>query len=88
MTAYLKARQIRIFDYPRFAQPLREALRQNAERLAAEDDLEIMFIPKKNFRKEDRVKEILDKRGRASPLQHGAGPASGTGKTSHPRSRS
>src|SRR5215472_163413 len=62
MTAYLKARQIRIFDYPRFAQPLRQALRQNAERLAAEHGLEIMFIRKRNFRKEDRVKEILDKR--------------------------
>ncbi len=36
MTAYLKARRILIFDYPRFAQPLRDALRENAERLAAE----------------------------------------------------
>ena len=63
MTAYLKARQIRIFDYPRFAQPLRDALRENAERLAAEHGLEIMFIRKKNFGKEDRVKEILAKRG-------------------------
>ena len=51
MTAYLKARQILIFDYPRFAQPLRDALRQNAERLATQHGLEIMFIRKKNFRK-------------------------------------
>ncbi len=64
MTAYLKARQIRIFDYPRFAQPLRHALRENAERVAAEQGLEILFIRKKNFRKEARVKEILAKRGR------------------------
>ena len=63
MTAYLKARQIRIFDYAQFAQPLRDALRENAERLAAEHGLEIMFIRKKNFRKEDRVREILQKRG-------------------------
>src|SRR6516165_97503 len=63
MTAYLKARQIRIFDYPRFAQPLRDALRENAQRLAAEHGLEIMFLRKKNFRKEDRVKQILEKRG-------------------------
>ena len=63
MTAYLKARQILIFDYPRFAQPLRDALRQNAERLATQHGLEIMFIRKRNFRKEDRVKEILAKRG-------------------------
>ena len=59
MTAYLKARQIRIFDYAQFAQPQRDALRENAERLAAEHGLEIMFIRKRNFRKkEDRVKEI------------------------------
>ena len=63
MTAYLKARQIRIFDYAQFAQPLRDALRENAERLAAEHGLEIMFIRKKNFRKEDRGKEILAQRG-------------------------
>jgi hypothetical protein len=63
MTAYLKARQILIFDYPRFAPPLRDALRENAERVAAQHGLEIMFIRKKNFRKEDRVKEILAKRG-------------------------
>jgi hypothetical protein len=37
MTGYLYAHQVRIFDYPRWAQPLREALRENAERLAAEN---------------------------------------------------
>ena len=63
MTAYQKARHIRIFDYPRFAQPLGDAWRENAERLAAEHGLEIIFIRKKNFRKEDRVKQILAKRG-------------------------
>ena len=63
MTAYLKAQRIRIFDYARWAQPLREALRENAERLAAEHGLEIIFIRKKNFRKEDRVQEILAQRG-------------------------
>ena len=47
MTAYLKARQIRIFDYAQFAQPLRDALRENAERLAAEHGLEIMSFVKR-----------------------------------------
>jgi hypothetical protein len=37
MTAYLHARNIRIFDYPRFAEPFRNRLRANAERLAAEN---------------------------------------------------
>jgi hypothetical protein len=37
MTSYLYAHQIRIFDYPRFAEPLRDAIRANAERLAQEN---------------------------------------------------
>ena len=64
MTSYLYARQIRIFDYPQFAQPLREELRENAERLAAEKGLPIYFIRRtKSFRKEDKVHEILRQRG-------------------------
>ena len=63
MTSYLFARKIRIFDYPRFAQPLREALRENAERLAAENGLTIEFLRRRNFRKEDRVHQILQQRG-------------------------
>jgi hypothetical protein len=63
MTGYLRAQHIRIFDYPRWAQPLREALRLNTERLAAEHGLEIQFIRRKNFRKENRVQEILRQRG-------------------------
>ena len=35
MTAYLKARQIRIFDYAHFAQPLRDALRDPDGRVRA-----------------------------------------------------
>ena len=33
MTAYLYAQGIRIFDYPCFAQPLRDQLQANAERI-------------------------------------------------------
>jgi len=64
MTSYLYARKVRIFDYPLFAQPLRDALRENAERVAAENGLTIEFIRRtKSFRKEDRVQEILRQRG-------------------------
>ena len=34
MTAFLSARQIRIFDYPRFAEPLRDRARERAAKLA------------------------------------------------------
>jgi hypothetical protein len=35
MTSYLYAKQVRIFDYAKFAEPFRNQLRENAERLAA-----------------------------------------------------
>jgi hypothetical protein len=34
MTGFLSARQIRIFDYPRFAEPLRDRVRERATELA------------------------------------------------------
>ena len=64
MTSYFYEHQIRTFDYPKWAEPLREALRTNMERIAAENGIEIEFVrTKKSFRKEDRVKEVLEKRG-------------------------
>lgn len=64
MTGYLYTHQVRIFDYPRWAQPLREALRENAERLAAQNGLEIEFIRRaKSFRKEDKIHQVLQQRG-------------------------
>jgi hypothetical protein len=62
-SSYLYERNIRIFDYPRFAEPFGNALRENAERVAAENGIEIEFLRKRNVRKEDRVKEILARRG-------------------------
>jgi hypothetical protein len=58
MTSYLYEHKVRIFDYPKFAEPLRDILRENAERLAAENGIEIEFLLKRNVRKEDRVKEL------------------------------
>ena len=70
MTGFLKARQIRIFDYTKWAEPLREEIRVNAERLAKEHGLEIEFIRRKNFRKEERIREIIEKRGAHTGLVH------------------
>lgn len=63
MTRYLKARGIRIFDFAQFAKPLTEAIKANAERLAAENGLAVDYIRKKNFRKEDKIKAVLQERG-------------------------
>jgi hypothetical protein len=57
MTSYLYEHHIKIFDYPRFAGPFRNQLRENAERLAGENGIEIEFLRKRNVRKEDRVKD-------------------------------
>jgi len=70
MGGFLSYNQIRIFDYPRFAEPLRDELRDNAERVANESGLEIEFIRKKNFRKEDRIRDILATKGNHPGLVH------------------
>ncbi len=70
MARYLGARQIRLFDYPRFAEPFREELHAHAERLAADHGLTIDFIRRKTFRKEDRIKQILATRGDHPGLVH------------------
>ena len=57
MALYLHGQGIRLFDYARhFAEPLREEIRANAERVAAEHGLTIEFIRKiGSFRKKDRM---------------------------------
>ncbi len=63
MTAQLKKRRMRIFDFTQFAKPLTDAIKANAEQTAAAHGLKIDYIRKKNFRKEDRVKKVLQERG-------------------------
>ncbi len=70
MTQILRQNNIRIFDYTSFAEPLRNIIRDNAEILAQKNGLEIEFIRKNNFRKEARVKEILETRGNQPGLIH------------------
>jgi hypothetical protein len=71
MTKFLYMRQIRIFDYTKFAEPLRNAIRENAKAIAKENGLTIEFITKQNaFRKEERVQQILQERGTEPGLVH------------------
>lgn len=70
MSTLLHQQNIRIFDYTQWAMPLRKEIRDNAERLAQANDLEIDFIRKKNFRKEQRIKERLQQRGSHPGLVH------------------
>ena len=70
MTSYLYSQGIRIFDYAKFAEPLKETIRSNAEQLAKENDIEIEFVRKTHIRKEDLVKKVLTKRGTHTGLVH------------------
>jgi hypothetical protein len=70
MTHYLYQQEIRIFDYTKFAEPLRERIRENAETLAEANGVQIEFIRKKDFRKETRIQQILKKRGDQPGLVH------------------
>jgi hypothetical protein len=70
MARHLSGRGVRLFDYPRWAEPFRDELRAHAERLAAEHGRTIDFIQRKDFRKEERIKAILAERGQHPGLVH------------------
>ena len=60
MTRYLTTKEIRIFDYAKFADPFREKLKAHAEGLAAKYSKPIEFIRSSNARKEDIAKKHFD----------------------------
>ena len=70
MAAYLGTHGIRLFDYPRFAEPLRDDLRQNAEQIAKESGLEIEFLRQSSLRKDELVQAVLKERGEHPGLVH------------------
>lgn len=49
MTSFLYEKKIRIFNYPQFAQGLRDELIAHAKKIADENDLAIEYIQKKTF---------------------------------------
>jgi len=70
MASFLRQHHVRLFDYPRFAEPFREQIRVNAEKRAHEAGAEIEFMRKTSFRKDDRIAEILARRGGHPGLVH------------------
>lgn len=73
ISRHLYGRGIRIFDYAKqFAEPLRDEIRANAERVAKDAGLEIEFLrSSRTVRKESRVQEILAARPAALRNQPG-----------------
>lgn len=70
MTKYLYENGARIFDYSKFAEPFKDAIRANAERIAEENGAEIEFIRKSGIRKESLIAEKIKKRGTHPGLVH------------------
>ena len=70
ITSFLYDKRVRIFDFAKWAEPFRDQIRDNAERVAKEAGLEIEYIRKKNFRKEEKIKSILAERGDHAGLVH------------------
>jgi Fe-S cluster biogenesis protein NfuA len=70
MTKFLYANQVRIFDYARFAEPLRDCVREQAALLAAEAGVSIEHIARSHIRKEAVVAKALEERGEHPGLVH------------------
>ncbi len=70
MTGYLKAHGILIFDYARWAEPLRDAIRANAEKLAEQHGLTIEHVRNADDRKKDHIQKIIAERGDHPGLVH------------------
>lgn len=70
MTRMLNGLGLPIFEYPNWANQFREELRTHAEAIARDNGLEIEFIPKKNFRKEERIQTLVRQRGDHPGLVH------------------
>ena len=70
MTRYLQVHGIRIFDYPQFAMPLRDRIRDRAASLAAAAGVTIEHIAKSHIRKEEVVARVLAQRGEHPGLVH------------------
>jgi hypothetical protein len=70
MTSFLGAHGIRVFDYPKFAEGLRDRVRAAAAAVAASAGVSIEHIAKSYIRKEDVVAKVLTRRGPHPGLVH------------------
>jgi hypothetical protein len=70
MTNYMYQNEVKIFDYPKFAEPFKEAIRANAERISKEQGVEIEFIRKAGVRKESIILDKINKRGNHPGIVH------------------
>ena len=70
MTSWLYSKGIKIFDYPKYAQTLRDKICTNAKKIAIKNNISIEFISKTSVKKEAIVQKIIEKRGEHPGLVH------------------
>jgi len=71
MTSFFYGMQYKIFDFAKIFEAVTDEIIENAEQLAKENNIEIEYIRKSGvFRKDDRIEEILKKRGYHEGLVH------------------
>lgn len=71
MAGRLLAEGVRCFDIGKFADPLRQRIRANAERVAAQEGVQIEYLAKsKGVRKEEIIHKIVRERGDHPGLVH------------------
>lgn len=70
MTSFLYSQGVRVFDYARFAEPLRDRIRARAEEACAQAGIEIQYINRPHIRKEEVVAKVLARRGDHPGLVH------------------
>ncbi|MDR2053978.1 MAG: hypothetical protein LBP80_11250 [Treponema sp.] len=71
MTCFFNMNHLRIFDFATVFKPVTGKIIANAQELAAGNGLEIEYIRRPGaFRKEDRIAQILVKRGMGEGLVH------------------
>jgi DNA-binding MarR family transcriptional regulator len=70
MTSFLFKQGVRIFDYARFAEPLRDQVRTRAVEVCAEAGITIEHVRSSKIRKEALVAEVVARRGHAPGLVH------------------
>jgi len=68
--SYLRRHKIQVRDLENHFKRLNDALRKQAEARADEAGLEIDYIRRSNFRKDDRIKEVIAERGDHAGLVH------------------
>jgi hypothetical protein len=70
MSGYLNSQGIKIFDYAKFAEPYRDAIKKNIDTIVSESGVSVEYVKKAGVRKETIVSGVLKKRGDHPGIVH------------------